>query len=114
MNGCVVLLLLLLHSFSTCLLPKRSKDVRMILLAKKEAIYTPDQTRPISLLDSFLKVQERLFLNRFIQVLKDRGILPDNQSGFRGGHRLQTRVLLLIEQISLSMSNSSPIATVFC
>jgi hypothetical protein len=101
------------YSFSTCFLPKRSKDVRMILLAKTEAICTPDQTRPISLLDSFLKVQERLFLNRFTQVLKDRGILPDNQSGFRAGHRLQTRVLLLIEQLSSSMSNSSPIATVF-
>lgn len=101
------------HSFSTCFLPKRSKDVRMILLAKKSAVCTPDQTRPISLLDSFLKVQERLFLNRFIQVLKDRGILPDNQSGFRAGHRLQTRVLLLIEQISSYMSNSSPVATVF-
>ncbi len=46
-------------------------------------------------------------------MLKDRGILPDNQSGFRAEHRLQTRVLLLIEQISSNMSNSSPIATVF-
>jgi hypothetical protein len=83
------------------------------VLAKKDSICAPDQTRPISLLDSFLKVQERLFLNRFLQVLKDRGILPDNQSGFRAGFRLQTRVLLLIEQISSYMSNSSPVATVF-
>ena len=71
-----------------------------------------DQTRPISLLDSFLKVQERLFLNRFLQMLKNRDILPDNQSGFRANHRLQTRVLLLIEQILSYMSNSAPIATV--
>ncbi|CAF4408726.1 unnamed protein product [Rotaria magnacalcarata] len=85
----------------------------MVLLAKKNATYAPDQTRPISLLDSFLKIQERLFLNRFLQILKDHGILPDNQSGFRAGHRLQTRVLLLIEQISSYMSNSSPVATVF-
>ena len=59
------------------------------------------------------KVQERLFLNRFLQVLKDRDILPDNQSGFRAEHRLQTRVLLLIEQISSCMSNSSPVTTIF-
>ena len=101
------------HSFATCFLPKKSKEVRMILLAKKDAICLPNQTRPISLLDSFLKVQERLLLNRFRQVLKDRDILPDNQSGFRAGHRLQTRVLLLVEQISSYMSNSSPVATVF-
>ena len=101
------------HSFFTGFLPRKFKEVRMVLLAKKDAMCAPDQTRPISLLDSFLKVQERLFLNRFLQVLKDRGILPDNQSGFRAGHRLQTRVLLLVEQISSYMSNSSPVATVF-
>ena len=46
-------------------------------------------------------------------MLNDRGILPDTQSGFRANHRLQTRVLLLVEQISSYMSNSSPVATVF-
>ncbi|CAF5083264.1 unnamed protein product, partial [Rotaria magnacalcarata] len=45
--------------------------------------------------------------------LLDRGISPDNQSEFRAGFRLQTRVLLLIEQISSYMLNSSPTATVF-
>ncbi|CAF1271166.1 unnamed protein product [Rotaria magnacalcarata] len=101
------------YSFADSFIPKKCKEVRMVLLAKKNAICTPDLTRPISLLDSFLKVQERLFLTRFIHVLKNRGILPDNQSGFRAGFRLQTRVLLLIEQISSYMANSSPVATVF-
>ena len=82
-------------------------------LAKKDAIYTPDLTRPISLLDSFLKVQERLYLNRLLQVLKDHVSLPDSHSGFRYGRRLHTRVLLLIEQISFYMSYSSPVPTVF-
>ncbi|CAF3324358.1 unnamed protein product [Rotaria sp. Silwood2] len=100
-------------SFANGYILKKFKEVRMILLAKKNAICAPDQTRPISLLDSFLKVQERLFLNRFLRLLKDRGILPDNQSGFRAEYRLQTRVLLLVEQISSYMSNSVPVATVF-
>jgi hypothetical protein len=94
-------------------MPSRFKVVKMILLAKKYSICTPDLTRPIALLDSFLKIQERLFLNRFRMILKNQGILPNTQSGFRPGHRLQTRVLLLVEQISSYMSNSSPVATVF-
>ncbi|CAF3062969.1 unnamed protein product [Rotaria sp. Silwood2] len=101
------------YSFTEGYILKKFKEVRMILLAKKNAVCSPDQTRPISLLDSFLKVQEKLFHNRFLKILNDRGILPDNQSGFRAGFRLQTRVLLLIEQISSYMSNSSPTATVF-
>lgn len=83
------------------------------MLAKKNAICTPDSTRPISLLDSFLKIQEKLFQKRFALVLKNRAILPDTQSGFRADHGLQTLVLLLIEQISSYMANSAPVATVF-
>lgn len=101
------------HSFSQGNIPSKLKEVRIILLAKKTSICPIDQTRPISLLDSFLKVQEKLFQKRFVQVLKDRGLLPDNQSGFRAGYRLQTRVLLLVNQISSYMANSAPVATVF-
>ncbi|CAF2129789.1 unnamed protein product [Rotaria magnacalcarata] len=100
-------------SFTKAYIPKKFKEVRMILLAKKDSVCNPDQTRPISLLDSFLKIQEKLFLNRFRLILKDHGLLPENQSGFREGYRLQTPVLFLIEQIYSYMSNSSPVATVF-
>ncbi|CAF4461731.1 unnamed protein product, partial [Didymodactylos carnosus] len=89
------------------------KEVRIILLAKKEAVCAVSGTRPISLLDTFLKVLERLFLVRFQIILQGRGILPDTQSGFRPGFRLQTRVLTLVEQISSYMANSAPVATVF-
>jgi hypothetical protein len=60
-----------------------------------------------------LKINERLFTDRFREILERRGILPDTQSGFRPGFRLQTRVLLFIEQISSYMANSSPVATIF-
>ena len=57
----------------------------MILLAKKESICLPSLTRPISLIDSFLKVSEKLFLSRFCDVLYRRDLLLDNQSEFREG-----------------------------
>ena len=43
-------------SFQSAILPTAGKDTRMILLAKKEAICLPSTTRPISLIDSFLKI----------------------------------------------------------
>jgi hypothetical protein len=48
-----------------------------------------------------------------LRVLEKRGILHDSQSGFRSNFRLQSRVLLLIDQISSLMSTSAPTATVF-
>ncbi|CAF1624420.1 unnamed protein product [Rotaria magnacalcarata] len=82
------------HSFSEGTMPDRWKDSRMLLLAKKDPICNPGLTRPISLLDVFLKVNEKLFQTRFMNIVNRRGLLPDTQSGFRPKFRLQTRVLL--------------------
>ena len=101
------------RSFTSAILPKAWKDTRMLLLAKKESICEPAQTRPISLLDTFQKIGEKLFLSRFRSVLSARGLLPNNQSGFREKFRLQTRLLLFIEDLSSVMANSSPAATLF-
>ncbi len=88
------------RSFATTLLPEAWKDTRMLLLAKKDAICSPAQTRPISLLDAFQQIGEKLFLTRFRRVLDDRGLLPNNQSGFREKFRIQTRLLLFLDDLS--------------
>lgn len=101
------------RSFAEAVFPVAWKDTRIILLAKKAHICEPAQTRPISLLDTFQKIGEKLFLSRFRKVLERRGLLPHNQSGFREKHRLQTRVLLFLDELYSLLANSSPIATVF-
>jgi len=70
-------------SFSSFFLPISWKDTRIVLLAKNDSVCIPAQTRPISLLDCFQKIGGKLFLVRFRDVLYRRGLLPDNQSGFR-------------------------------
>ena len=101
------------RSFASALLPRAWKDTRMLLLAKKDAICSPAQTRPISLLDAFQKIGEKLFLTRFRRVLVGRGLLPNNQSGFREKFRIQSRLLLFLEDLSSVLANSSPTATIF-
>jgi hypothetical protein len=99
-------------SFHESVLPGAWKETRMILLAKKESICPPSLTRPISLVDFFQKIGEKLFLTRFRDLLFRRGLLPDNQSGFRPGFRLQTRLLLFLEDVYSLMSNGSPVGTI--
>jgi hypothetical protein len=101
------------NSYSNGIFPSKWKDSRVLLLAKKEHICSPNATRPISLIDCFLKVNEKIFLTRFNDVLLRRGLLPDAQSGFRSKFRLQTRVLLFFDQILSLMSNGCPVASVF-
>ena len=101
------------RSFEEAYMPDAWKDIRILLLAKKESICAPALTRPISLLDIFLKIDEKLFLTRFRDVHYRRGLIPDTQLGFREKFRLQSRVLLFIDEIQPLMANSSPVATVF-
>ncbi|CAF1480874.1 unnamed protein product, partial [Adineta steineri] len=82
-------------SFSSAILPVAWKDTRILLLAKKDSICSPALTRPISLLDCFQKVGEKLFLSRFRDVLYRRGLLPNNQSGFREGFSSPTVTLFV-------------------
>ncbi|CAF2066750.1 unnamed protein product [Rotaria magnacalcarata] len=88
-----LLLKLFNHSFQTSIMPRAWKDTRMVLLAKKEPICSPSLTRPISLIDSFLKVCEKLFVSRIRDVLFRRGLLPDDHYSL--------------------MSNSAPVRTIF-
>ena len=101
------------ESLKSCTGPSQWKLVKMRLLTKKDTICLVSDTRPISLLDTFLKVFERLFLIRFQKVLENRGLLHDSQSGFRSNFRLQSRVALVLDQIASQRSNSAPVATVF-
>jgi hypothetical protein len=100
-------------SFAEAVMPRAWKDTRIVLLAKRDPICHPSLTRPISMLDTFQKIGEKLFLSRFKTILNNRGILPHNQSGFREGWRLQTRVLLFLEDLMGQMANSAPVATIF-
>ena len=93
--------------------PTHWKMVKMKLLAKKDPICPVSDIRPISLLDTFLKVFEKLFLVRFQKILENRGLLHDSQSGFRPNVRLQSRVALLLDNIASQRSNSAPVATIF-
>ena len=55
-------------SFSSSFLPSSWKDTGILLLAKNDSVCLPSQTRPISLLDCFQKVGEKLFLTKFRDV----------------------------------------------
>jgi hypothetical protein len=55
-------------SLASCFLYSLGKTARIILLSKKESIFSVAKSKPISLMDIFLKIIERLFLIRFQDV----------------------------------------------
>ena len=63
----------------------------------------PTSYRPISLTSCLGKIFEKMVANRLIYILENRGILTDNQAGFRPGRCTTDQILKLIQQASDNM-----------
>ena len=94
--------------------PKHWQTAKIVLLSKtKSSLVDLNDTRPISLLSSFSKLYEKLFLVRLRKWIDDHGILPDEQTGFRPGHNMSTRIVSLIDQIGQGLALNTATAAVF-
>ena len=75
-NHWTLLMEFFILSFPPGRMPDRWKDSKMLLLAKSGSICEPNN------LDVISKIDEKLFLSRFANVLERRGILPETLSDF--------------------------------
>ncbi|CAF1436382.1 unnamed protein product [Adineta ricciae] len=94
--------------------PKHWQTAKIILLPKTKSTYTDlNDTRPISLLPSFSKLYEKLFLVRLRIWIDENGILPDEQTGFRPKHDMSTRIIALLDQLGRCLSLNTAAAALF-
>jgi len=63
----------------------------------------PTSYRPISLTSCLGKILEKIVANRLIYLLEERGLLTDNQAGFRPGRSTVDQVLKLVQDASDNM-----------
>ena len=63
----------------------------------------PTSYRPISLTSCLGKLLEKIVANRLIHLLEDRGLLTNNQAGFRPGRSTVDQVLKLVQDASDNM-----------
>ncbi|CAF4297312.1 unnamed protein product, partial [Adineta steineri] len=95
-------------------IPRHWLTAKMILLSKtKTSIVDINDTRPISLLPCFSKLYEKLFLVLFRQWISDNGFLPDEQTGFRPGHNMSTRIVSIVDQIGSGLALNTATAALF-
>ena len=77
----------------------RVADIRTLLKEDKDP-KDPVSYRPISLTSCLGKILEKIIANRLIYILEDRGLLTDNQAGFRPGRSTVDQVLKLVQEAS--------------
>ncbi|CAF1370057.1 unnamed protein product [Adineta ricciae] len=92
-----------------CRYPEVWKLARIITLSKLNAgIPQTDQTRPISLLPTHSKLFEKIILNRIRYWAETNHLVPREQSGFRPGGLLSTRVLSIYQEIKNELAANMP------
>jgi len=95
-------------------LPPTWKQARVISILKPgKDTALPSFYRPISLLDMIGKPFEKILLVRILQVVKERGLLRDEQFGFRPKHSISLQLARLVERITRNFDEKRPTGTVF-
>ncbi len=89
--------------------------VAKIITLNKVKSNTPqcDQTRHISLLSTHSKLFEKILLNRVKNWADSNHIIPLEQSGFRKGCLLQTRVLSIYHEVKNYLAANVPTLSIY-
>jgi hypothetical protein len=81
--------------------PPAWKHARVISILKPEKDPTlPSSYRPISLLDTVGKLFEKILLTRVLREVNERGLLRDEQFGFRPRHSTALQLARLVERVN--------------
>ena len=108
----------LCHIFNRSLLtgqvPQKLKTAKIIPLFKSGDYTNPDNYRPISLLNSFSKLLEKIVCNRLSIYIENNNLLSDMQYGFRKDHATVHPKLHFVNHISSALEKKEHTIAVFC
>jgi len=94
--------------------PQTWKHAREISILKPgQAPALPSSYRPISLLYTIGKLFEKILLARIIHVVNERGLLRDEQFGFRPRHSTSLQLARLVERITRNFSEKRVMGAIF-
>ena len=99
-------------SITTETVPRALKEARVIPLFKKGSSLDPGSYRPVSILNTLSKILERATHSQLNEYLEKRGLLFENQSGFRGGYSTDSCLIGLTEYIKGEISKGNLVGMV--
>ena len=92
--------------FSSAKYPDKWKLAKVIALYKKGKHSLPENYRPISLLDCFGKILEKLMYKQMISFIKKHAILFIYQYGFREGYSTTLALIDIMDTIKSRLDNN--------
>ena len=101
--------ILLTHHFPTAW--KHARVISILKPGKDPAL--PSSYRPISLLDTIGKIFEKILLARILHEVSVRGLMRDEQFGFRPRHSTSLQLARLVERITRNFGEKRLTGAVF-
>ena len=98
----------------TGVFPARLKYSTVIPIYKTGERLNINNYRPISLLISFSKILEKIVAKRIQEHVTQYQIVSNKQYGFRSSVSTDNATYILIQEISLAMSNKQIVGGIFC
>jgi hypothetical protein len=100
--------------FLTHYFPSLWKHARVISILKPgKDPALPSSYRPISLLDVICKLFEKILLPKILHEVSERGLMPDEQFGFRPRHSTSLQLARLVERITRNFGEKRLTGAVF-
>lgn len=94
--------------------PSQWKCASIIMIPKPSKPETEISSyRPISLLSTFSKIFERIFIKRMIPLIDEKQIIPEHQFGFRHKHGTPEQCHRIVNYITESLENKKYCSAVF-
>ena len=93
--------------------PSIFKVGKVTPIHKKDNKALIENYRPVSILPIFGKIFERIIYNRLYKFLTSKGVLQDEQFGFRKGHSTSHALHKSVHSISNSLANGKHVLGVF-
>ena len=104
---------LLNQSFQQGIFPNRLKLARVIPLYKKGAKTDPNNYRPISLLNIFSKIFEKVMKKKLVKFIDSNKILSRSQFGFQKNVSTEEALTQFSKNIYRQLDNSNTVLSIF-
>ena len=107
----------LVNYFNTCMqqgfFPDELKTGRISPIYKKDDEQLLENYRPVSTLPVFGKILEKLIFNRLYSFLITKGIMHENQFGFRKGHSTNHALNYSVNHIETLLKDNKHVLAIF-
>ena len=100
-------------SISEGIFPSELKLARVVPIFKSGDPSLITNYRPISVLNFFSKVFEKVMYNHIISFMNKNDVLYDQQFGFRQKHSTQQAIIMLVDKITRSLDAGDIVISVF-